>query len=374
MRLPGESLYGIVNCHEQDRGLFGFVTRFGGRMSNLPACATTGGPLAKAIAVDTLSTQGVWPRQRVEYWNDVACNTFTPQRVEPVEEPLRAAKNHATKREKHNTKAKTSGSVITRSSQHVARSHESYFLIHLQLAGTSVNRQDGREILLTRGDFALCDSTRPYQLEFRQDTSILVLRIPQPVFRSVIPCPEAITLLPMSGARGAGRLASRFIEDLWLSLKEGLPLEAAGRLCRPVLDLVASAYAGVPATRIDRTSMTRALQIQIRAFIEEQLGDQDLNVSSIAAAFGITNRYVHALFAGEADTVSEYIQIRRMERAAQVLADPMSAGFAVGAIAMSHGFKSQAHFTRVFRAYHGVAPREYRLRETVAMGTNGGSY
>lgn len=338
-------------------------------MSNHLACAAKGDSLGKAIAVDTLSTQGMWPRQSIEYWNDVACSTFTPQRVDPVEKNLRAAIHRATVGEMRVVLAVSSGCRITRSSQHVARSLESYFLIHLQLAGSSVNRQDGREIVLGRGDFAICDSTRPYQLEFRQDTSILVLRIPQPVFRSVISCPEAITLLPMSGAHGAGRLASRFIEDLWFSLNEGLPLESAGRLCRAVLDVVASAYAGVSATRVDGTSTTRVLQIQIRAFIEEHLGDQDLSVSSIAAAFGITTRYVHALFAGAADTVSEYIQTRRMERAAQVLADPMSSGVPVGRIAFGHGFKSQAHFTRVFRGHHGVAPREYRLR-AVATDTD----
>jgi AraC-like DNA-binding protein len=329
-------------------------------MSNLLTCAPKGCTLANAIAIDTLSTNGLWPKQSVEYWNDVACNTFTPQVVEPLDKPFRAAIHRATVGEMRVALADSTGSVITRSRQHVARSRESYFLLHLQLAGTSVNRQDGREIALARGDFAICDSTRPYQLEFRHDTSILVLRFPQPVFRSVIPCPEAITLLPMSGASGAGRLASRFIEDIWLALQEGLPLEAAGRLCRPVLDVIASAYAGVPAARIEGTSMARALQIQIRGFIEEQLGNQDLNVSSIAAAFGITNRYVHALFKGSADTVSEYIQTRRMERAAKVLADPMSAGVAVGSIASGHGFKSQAHFTRVFRTHYGVAPREFR--------------
>jgi AraC-like DNA-binding protein len=335
-------------------------------VSNLLTCTPKAGAFAQAIAVDTLSTHGMWPRQSVEYWNDVACNTFTPQSVDPVGKPLRAAIHRATVGEMRVALAVSTGSVITRSRQHVARSRDSYFLLHLQLAGTSVNRQDGREIALGRGDFAICDSTRPYQLEFRDDTSILVLRIPQAVFRSVIACPEAITLLPMSGASGAGRLASRFIEDIWLALKEGLPMESAGRLCRPVLDVVASAYAGVPAARIAGTSTAHALQIQIRGFIEQQLGDQDLSVSTIAAAFGITNRYVHALFKGGADTVSEYIQTRRMERAAKVLADPMSSGVAVGSIAISHGFKSQAHFTRVFGAYYGVAPREFRHRSVSA--------
>src|SRR3569833_345336 len=239
-------------------------------MSDLLTCATRGGAPAKAVVVDTLSTQDIRPRQSVEYWNDIACNTFTPQSVDPLERPFRAAIHRATVGEMRVALALSTASMITRSRQHVARSRDFFFLLHLFLAGISVYRLDGREVVLARGDFAICDSTRPYQLEFRHNTSILVLRIPQPVFRSVIPCPEAITMLPMSGASGAGRLASRFIEDIWLALQEGLPLKSAGRLCRPVLDVVANAYAGLPAARIEGTSMARALQIQIRAFIEDR--------------------------------------------------------------------------------------------------------
>jgi transcriptional regulator GlxA family with amidase domain len=55
-----------------------------------------------------------------------------------------------------------------------------------------------------------------------------------------------------------------------------------------------------------------------------------------------------------------------MERAAKVLADPMSSGVSVGSVAIGHGFKSQAHFTRVFRTYYGVAPREFRQRAVTA--------
>jgi len=41
------------------------------------------------------------------------------------------------------------------------RAHkDAMFFLHLQLEGDSISRQDGREALLSAGDFTLCDSTR----------------------------------------------------------------------------------------------------------------------------------------------------------------------------------------------------------------------
>jgi AraC-like DNA-binding protein len=68
------------------------------------------------------------------------------------------------------------------------------------------------------------------------------------------------------------------------------------------------------------------------------------------------------VFRGESDTLSRYIQRRRVEESARALADPMRRTLSITAIATAHGFKSQAHFSRVFRESYGVAPRDFRLQ------------
>ena len=52
-------------------------------------------------------------------------------------------------------------------------------LIGLQLRGSSVLIQDGREATLTPGDFTLYDTDRPYTLAFSDPHRMLVLVFPR---------------------------------------------------------------------------------------------------------------------------------------------------------------------------------------------------
>ena len=329
-------------------------------MSHIAAFTAPGGTGPRPGIIQKLSTSRVLPKLRLQYWNDVACSTFTQQTVDVAGEQFNAAMFRTNVGDMRMALAISTGSRITRSSCQVALSQQAFFLVHLQLAGISMNRQDGREIELKVGDFALVDSTRPYQIAFEQSTSILVLRIPQASMRRVIASPEAVTLLPMSARAPANRLASRFIHDIWTALLDGMEPNPADRLCRPVLDVLANAYAAVPAALAEGSSMAGALRVQIRSFIEDHLGDQDLGLGSIAGAFGISARYVHILFKNDTETVSEYIQRRRLDEAARSLADPLRSRVSIAEVAATHGFKSQAHFSRLFRERHGMTPREFR--------------
>jgi AraC-like DNA-binding protein len=302
------------------------------------------------------------PKQCIEYWNDVACNTFTAQSVDPLDDRFRAAMYRANLGDMRVALAVSTSAVVTRSRDQVARSPQAYFLVHLQLAGSSVNRQDGREVELTQGDLVVFDSTRPYRIEFREATSILVFRAPQSLFHRGMPGPQAVTLVPIRGRSGSGYLASRLIQEIWAGLQVGLPEESAEHLSHAVVDLVAGAYAEVPRASRECPSRAGYLRAQICRFIEKRLCEQDLSIASIATTFGITSRYVHTLFQADHNTVSEYIQSRRLQEAARMLADPVRSTASIGEVAVAHGFKSQAHFARIFRSRYGLAPLGFRRK------------
>ena len=89
-------------------------------------------------------------------------------------------------------------------------------------------------------------------------------------------------------------------------------------------------------------------------------GDTELTPTQIADACRMTTRYLHHLFSDELETVSRYIQRRRLEACARALACPAQRGRTVTSIAFDYGFNSPTHFGRVFRSRFGVTPREYR--------------
>ena len=82
--------------------------------------------------------------------------------------------------------------------------------------------------------------------------------------------------------------------------------------------------------------------------------------SGFAEACKITARYLHHLFTAESETVTQYIQRRRLEECARALVAAPVRGRLVTEIAFDYGFNSLTHFGRVFRHQFGLTPSEYR--------------
>lgn len=84
------------------------------------------------------------------------------------------------------------------------------------------------------------------------------------------------------------------------------------------------------------------------------------NLGDIAAGAGLQRATVCRLFRRFADTTPEtYLRRCKLQEATRRLALPSAR---VKAVAAELGFADAFHFSRVFRAAHGVSPREYRAR------------
>jgi AraC-like DNA-binding protein len=100
--------------------------------------------------------------------------------------------------------------------------------------------------------------------------------------------------------------------------------------------------------------------VRIISYIEARLRDPQLSPARVAQACRITSRYLHHLFACETETVTRYIQRRRLEECARALIDAPGRGRLVTEIAFDYGFNSLTHFGRVFRSHYGMTPSAYR--------------
>ncbi len=311
--------------------------------------------------LETFSTAGLAPRRKLEYWNDIACDTFTPVVSDPMD--LRGFTGCLTRTRVGEIQAAevySDPQIVRHSRLQVQRSRQSMFFLHMQLDGDSINRQDGREARLLPGDFTLCDSTRPYEIIFDRPNRMFVLGMPEGLLRRHLPCPESVVAILMSGNCGLSGLLSNFLTDFWRRCRTEADLNFAPGVTRAILDLVASAYAGVQQSESERSSLVMAHRVRIMNYIEAHLGDPDLTPTRIAEACRMTTRYLHHLFSDEEETVARYILRRRLEECSRSLVDDSQRGRTVTEIAFDCGFNSPTHFGRVFRARYGVTPREYR--------------
>jgi len=321
---------------------------------------------AAAGSVRTLSTDGMAGARRIEFWNEVVCNTFTPLTVNAPSEDFNGRMRHLELADTRLDVADSTPAIVTHSRAQVSRCQDAYFMLHLQLSGHSFNQQTGREATLAPGCLTLFDSTRPYSVAFSHPTSILVARIPRSLMREYVTCPEALTLIPLSSSSPASWLAARFMRDLWRKSAGVSSQPAARHINEGLMSLIAAAYASTRGAKVEGSSHAAIVRIRLLEHIETNLRNPELTPAAIARMGHVSTRYLHLLFKQQGETVRRYVQRRRLEECARVLRDRLRDSKSVTEIACEQGFNSTSQFCRAFRERYGVTPTEYRTLPHVA--------
>lgn len=242
------------------------------------------------------------------------------------------------------------------------RGRGNHFVVQLILAGEIVCRSDGRQITLGVGDFWMYGMSSGADLQLSKPVSLLALCLPRDQLARYIACPEAACSLVVSSTSGAGALVAGYLRDFWARAENELSPQLTSRFAEIALQMVASAYAGVPGARPDRSCRLTEHRVRIRSYIEEHLRDAQLTPKSIADAMRITPGYLHRVFCDSSESISRYILRRRLEECHRTLSDCMQSARSITHIAFEHGFNSLPHFSRVFRHHFGVTPSELRQR------------
>ncbi|MEM8487171.1 MAG: two-component regulator propeller domain-containing protein [Bacteroidota bacterium] len=106
---------------------------------------------------------------------------------------------------------------------------------------------------------------------------------------------------------------------------------------------------------VEVDSKDEAFIKQVRELIVARM--QDIKVSDIAAELGVSPRHLNRLMHSAVGlTARVYLQILRLERAAQLLEQKHDQ---VAQIAYAVGYSDPNHFSRVFRQAYDVSPKEY---------------
>jgi len=318
--------------------------------------------MATAMGVDRiLSTDDVPVADREAYWRDVICDVFVQLDCRSVRRgPFYGRVTNRTAGACQFTEVLSSAQAVERGRKQLAGATEDYFLVSLQTRGMGRISQDGRTATLQPGDLAVYDTTRPYRLEFERDLGEIVLRLPRQALSERIVAPERLTARTIRGSVGIARVASAHIVQTFESLSLVQP-EFHDRLTNTVVDLVAAAASEQLIGRQEAASSSSLATLQRTLnHIEVHLSDPDLSRASVAAAIGISPRYLNQLFQIHDCGFGEWVLRRRLQRCWDDLHDPALRALGITEVAFRWGFNDASHFSRSFRNQYGVSPRASR--------------
>lgn len=230
-------------------------------------------------------------------------------------------------------------------------------MIIVQIRGTGHLEQNGKRTQLVPGNWSIYDTTRPFSIATVCETECLIFTYK--FNNKVIQRP----VLEQMSNRCFGREGvEKVARDLMVSVfqeyprLQGITGDASVKAIASLVETVLGEAANVPYEWHENCFKER-----IYAYIEENLRDEGLTVSTIADALGYSTRQIHRLFKSEAgETVAEYIWKRRLQRCFDEIRSGTSTNRTITEVAFAWGFSSSAHFSRAFKMAYGVSPRECR--------------
>ena len=249
---------------------------------------------------------------------------------------------------------------VLRTPSRIARSDQDFVLVALGHRGNGAVTQDGRETVIHPAEFALYDTTRPYELKFNDPFTQSIFKVPREMLQRRLGGTETLTAMSFGADAPLERLVYDFIFGLCQSA-DRLASDHAAVLSEQAVDLLAMAL----SERLGKTSLPSsthrsALIYRLKAHVRSHLADPDLSLSETAAALGISARYVNDLLADEETSFQRFVLAERLGQCRRDLASPLLTHRHISEIAFAWGFNDLSHFGRVFREQFGMSPRDYR--------------
>ncbi|MGA9857967.1 MAG: helix-turn-helix domain-containing protein [Solirubrobacteraceae bacterium] len=233
--------------------------------------------------------------------------------------------------------------------------HENVLGFQFVCRGVELVREGDRQLALTPGDVVLWDGLQPTEIEITEAFYKRTLLFPRDRVLSVCPRLGALEALPALGSSPTARLLVRFMNALAAEMP-GLDGAAGAAAANAALELLRAAVE--PALPTDRAAVRAAMRTEITRYIRTHLSNPGLGPASIARAYAMSVRTLHALFEDVDESVASLVRTERLARCLEDLRQPN--GGSVTEIAFRWGFCDAAHFSRVFKREFGATPSDVR--------------
>jgi AraC-like DNA-binding protein len=217
----------------------------------------------------------------------------------------------------------------------------------------------GRNIVES-GECTITRSLQPFHMEILVDDDagheVLHVVAPTHILRSYIP-DTVSSGTPFSFHDGGCRVAEQTLTMLY---------EEGQRLDRHVAEeFVRAAFGAVgQSMSTARFNMPKTLGERrlsdILDYVARQLSNPDLSATAVADGCGISTRYLYSILRSHDTSFSDVLWQSRLERTKTWLTATAMQHVPIAKIAYMAGFKSAAHFSRMFKRATRTTPRDFR--------------
>lgn len=314
-----------------------------------------------------ITTEGLRPAERFEFWRDSIARSALEFRMEPVAQAphgqIRIAALGSL------GLMQFDGAVATRYTRgrvEIARSQGPYYFVQLQLYGHCLLERREEQSILSVGDGFVGDPLREFDMVFGAPGNAgkrsLVARFPRQALSARLPRPDLVDRAILWGNRPLTRLLTSYLLN-GLDIADEATPEAAALFEEHAVELLAQALRESWAEQPQPSAAWReAIFVRACRLIRLRHGDPRLAPQRLARELGISTRLLQRIFAERGETVMKRIFAERTARAAELLGAPDAMHRSVTDIAFSCGFNDSSHFGRVFAARMAMTPTEWRKR------------
>jgi AraC-like DNA-binding protein len=304
------------------------------------------------------------PAQRMKKWADFLYDHFYPL---DVSSPENFGFGHFSAIDVGHIRVgslESDPQIVHRRPTHVGRAANDYVFLPISLDQPITLRQRGRAVTAGPDDFAFVSTGDAYTYEQPLRTSIYSLRLPGKALKERLCNADDLTASAIHANNAMSHLfldfARSFCKNRMSLIKPGA--QVADRF----LDLLALTLQGADQ-HTSETAVRAAHRQRALAMVDRLFHKSELTPTAIAAALGLSERYLQKIFAQRDETLSGLIRGRRVAEARRMLADRGTSRASVSAIAYAVGFTDPAHFSRVFRQQTGVAPVNYHDDRAISL-------
>jgi AraC-like DNA-binding protein/mannose-6-phosphate isomerase-like protein (cupin superfamily) len=144
-----------------------------------------------------------------------------------------------------------------------------------------------------------------------------------------------------------------------------LSRRAAEPLAEAFLESISDSVGEQVAGAVRGCSLVEKRFTDIRGCIRKYVTRADLTCEWVAQYCGISSRYLCYVLKANDTSFSELLWSERLPKARDWLVCNAFRQYPIHKIACMAGFKSAAHFSRMFKSTYGISPKDYRLESTM---------